>query len=76
MKTEITSPVKAIRAFCLECVETPLDVKNCTAPGCPLYPFRFGRNPYIKREMTEEQKEASAARLALAREKKNNGKGV
>ena len=72
MKTEITSPVKAIRAFCLECVETPLDVKNCTAPGCPLYPFRFGKNPYIKREMTEEQKEASAARLALAREKKNH----
>ena len=75
MKAEtITSPAKAIRAFCLECVETPFEVKNCTAPGCPLYPFRFGRNPYLKREMTEEQKEASAARLAVAREKKNNGK--
>ena len=71
MKAEITNPVKAIRAFCLECVETYNDVKECPAKECPLYPFRLGRNPYrTKREMTEEQRSAAAERLALAREKK------
>ena len=67
---EITNPVKAIRAFCLECVETYNDVKNCTSPTCPLYAFRMGKNPYrTKREYTEEQKAAMAERLKNARQK-------
>ena len=68
--SEITNPVKAIRAFCLECVETYNDVKNCTSPNCPLYAFRMGKNPYrTKREYTAEQKAAMAERLAKARQK-------
>ena len=64
----IKSPIKAIRAFCLECCGgCSNDVKTCTAPNCPLYAFRFGKNPYIKREMTEEQREAAKTRLAEAR---------
>ena len=44
---KITSKIKAIRARCLECSETELDIKNCPFNGidnekCPLYPFRFG----------------------------------
>jgi len=40
-----SSPLKAIRAMCLECVGYVSDeVKNCTAPDCPLYPFRLGRS--------------------------------
>lgn len=67
-----TSPIKAIREFCLECCGgSSNDVKTCTAPRCPLYAFRFGKNPYIKREMSEEQKEAAKARLAEARKKKD-----
>ena len=23
------------------------DVKGCTAPDCPLYDFRLGKNPYL-----------------------------
>lgn len=62
------SPVKAIREFCLECCGgSSNDVRSCTAPHCQLYAFRFGKNPYLKREMTEEQKEAAKARLAEAR---------
>jgi hypothetical protein len=65
------SPVKAIREFCLECCGgNSNDVKFCTAPRCPLYAFRFGKNPYIKREMTEEQKNAAKARLAEARNRR------
>ena len=72
---EITNPVKAIRAFCLDCCGgSPYEVKDCTARDCFLYPFRLGRNPFrTKREMTEEQRSAAAERLALAREKKAEG---
>lgn len=69
-----TSPVKAIREFCLGCCGgSSNDVKSCTAPNCALFAFRFGKNPYIKREMTEEQREAAKIRLAEAR---NNRKDV
>lgn len=72
---EIKNPVKAIRAFCLECCGgSPAEVRERTSSNCPLKPFRLGRNPYrSKREMTEEQKEAARARLQLAREAKGNG---
>ena len=68
----ITNPVKAIRAFCLECCGgSSYEVKDCTSKECNLYPFRLGRNPYrTKRELTEEQKAAAAERLAVARQTK------
>ena len=69
---EIKNPVKAIRAFCIDCCGgSAYEVKLCTAPKCVLYPFRLGRNPYrTKREMTEEQRAEAAERLAKARENK------
>ena len=76
-KTEgqmITNPVKAIRAFCIDCCGgSSNEVKLCTAPKCALYPFRLGKNPYrTKREMTEEQRAAATERLAKARQNKQN----
>ena len=58
-------PLKAIRAFCLECCGTPKEVSLCTGnlsdiekahkngdendyQACPLYEFRFGKNPARK----------------------------
>ena len=33
----------AIRAFCVMCMGyQPHHVRGCTAPGCPLYPYRLG----------------------------------
>lgn len=60
-----TNPVKAIREYCLDCcLENPTEVKLCTAERCPLYAFRFGRNPYRKKpEYTEEQKAKLVERL-------------
>jgi hypothetical protein len=47
----IKSPVKAIRPHCLECVCGAREaVKHCTDPGCWLYPYRFGKNPFHARE--------------------------
>lgn len=70
---EATSPLKAIKEFCLECCGyNSNDVKECTAPKCPLYEFRNGHNPYRKgREYTEEEKIELAERMKRARESKS-----
>lgn len=62
--------LKAIRNKCLECCGySPNEVKNCTSKTCPLYVFRFGKNPFRqKREMTDEQREQASERLKKARE--------
>lgn len=56
---EITSPVKAIRAYCLSCVcGNAAEVRRCEITRCPLYPFRFGKNPYYgKKGRVEESPE-------------------
>ena len=72
----ITNPVKAIRAYCMECsCGQTSEVSACPVTKCPLYPFRFGKNPYRqRREMTEEEKQVLADRLKEAR--KNIGSSV
>jgi len=43
------TPVGAIRAFCLECVNWQYEeIRECTDSLCPLYPFRLGTNPSRK----------------------------
>lgn len=67
---QITSPLKAIRAKCLDCCcDQTTEVKLCSASTCPLHPFRFGKNPFRKRELTDEQREALCQRLELGRAK-------
>lgn len=40
---------KAIRRYCLECSnQSPSEVRECPIPDCPLYQFRFGKNPNRK----------------------------
>lgn len=64
---EIRNPVKAIKAFCIDCMGGSYnEVKNCTSQICALHPFRMGRNPYrttVKRELTEEQREELRERM-------------
>ncbi|MCB9989042.1 MAG: hypothetical protein H6868_06880 [Rhodospirillales bacterium] len=56
--------VKAIRKYCLECcLEKPSEVRLCAAKNCPLWHFRFGKNPFHKRRMTDEEKQAATNRL-------------
>lgn len=55
-------PVSAIRQFCIECVgdggrkRASKLVRECPAVKCPLYPFRLGKNPYHKLNLTSEQR--------------------
>ena len=67
---DTTSPIAAIREKCLDCCHGAQEVRYCVAVDCPLWPFRMGKNPFVKREMTEEQREASKDRLKKAREAK------
>ena len=64
-ENKILTPVKAIRAKCLDCsCGNPYEVNVCPLTGCPLYPYRFGRNPNRKgRELSEEEREALRERL-------------
>ena len=68
------TPVKAIRAKCLDCCcGSSQEVAQCTCDGihgtlCPLYKYRKGHNPNRgKRELSEEQRQINAERLANAR---------
>lgn len=43
------TPLKAIRAKCLKCCGASYkEVKLCQMSDCPLYPYRFGKNPNLK----------------------------
>jgi hypothetical protein len=68
------TPLKAIKEFCKHncCVGDQKSWKYCQAVDCTLHPFRFGKNPFRKRKMTEEQKQAAAERMRKAREAKDN----
>ena len=40
------TPVKAIRAKCLDCCcQQIVEVRFCTANQCPLHPYRMGKRP-------------------------------
>lgn len=61
------SPLKAIRAKCLDCCcGQASEVKNCQIKQCPLWEYRFGKSGRT-RQMTDEQKQAAAERLKSAR---------
>ena len=46
----VLTPNKAIHYQCVECMGwSAQEVKECTDPRCPLYPFRLGTNPSRKR---------------------------
>ena len=45
-KERATTPLKAIRAFCVSCMGDAVRmVAKCTATGCVLYPYRMGFKP-------------------------------
>ena len=45
----ITSPLKTIRAKCLDCCgDQPEEVRLCVIPHCELFPYRFGKRPTVK----------------------------
>ena len=48
MKNKLT-PLRAIRKNCLDCMGgNATEVRRCPMENCPLYPYRFGKNPSRK----------------------------
>lgn len=49
MEAKRMSPLKAIKAHCLDCCGgSRQEVKACEIADCPLHPFRLGKNPHRK----------------------------
>lgn len=43
---KLLTPVKAIRAYCIECSGFIMgEVKGCELADCPLWPYRMGHRP-------------------------------
>lgn len=61
----VKNPVKAIRQHCMDCCcGNSAEVDRCTMEGkCPLYPFRKGKNPYRKQELSEEERQRRSERM-------------
>jgi len=63
--------------FCLECMgmdrrsfnsPKPIDdVANCPDPCCPVFDFRYGKNPFVTRTLTDEQRNAARERVKVIR---------
>lgn len=68
MAKNSNSPLYRIRKYCLRCAGNYHMVNECLEDTCPLYDFRLGKNPFLRTEMTEEQRAAAAERLRRARE--------
>ena len=61
---ENTNVLRAIRLKCLDCSCFQLgEVRDCLITTCPLYPFRLGKNPFRKRELSEDEKREIKERL-------------
>lgn len=69
---EVCTMKKAIEAKCLDCSNyQSSEVRECPVTTCPLYAFRFGKNPYKKkREYTDEQLAEMRDRMKAIRTKK------
>ncbi len=48
-------------------------IKECPSTSCALYEFRFGTNPFLKKEMTPEQRMEAGERLRKARMNRGSG---
>jgi len=65
MSKEIESPLRTIRAHCIDCSVTAHEVELCPVTKCKLWPYRLGHDPRReKRELSDEQREVIRNRLA------------
>lgn len=60
MSTTKAALLKTIRLKCMDCtMSQPKEIELCPCGDCPLWPFRFGKDPYkTPRQMTDAQQES------------------
>lgn len=50
------TPMKAIRAKCLDCVcGQAKEVRLCPSEKCPLHPYRMGKRPKPNKDSSEDE---------------------
>jgi hypothetical protein len=48
-KTKRLSVLKSIKVYCFDCSgQSRKEVELCEMDDCPLFPFRFGKNPHLR----------------------------
>jgi len=57
------SPLRTIRARCLDCVQSNPEVRDCGTTTCSLHPFRMGKNPNITEETRERLRQIAKDRF-------------
>ena len=69
MEKEHLTPLEAIRRKCVDdcCSGYMSEVRNCMCQSCPLYEFRFGKNPYSNRKSNPDV----CKKMRAARQNKN-----
>ncbi len=68
------SPLKAIRAKCLDCMcGNVAEVSRCPCEDCSLFPFRFGHNPARKGIGRHDAKLPPKAQLNEAKTEESTG---
>lgn len=69
-----TSPIRAVRLKCLDCTcGSAKEIEACPIKACPLWAFRFGKNPYRKPQ-SEERRAAAAERMRKIQAQKKSEK--
>ena len=62
--SENTNVLRAIKLKCLDCSTYNInEIKECPVKNCPLFPFRLGKNPFRKRELSEEERTKLSERM-------------
>ena len=62
--SENRNVLRAIKLKCLDCSTYNInEIKECPVKNCPLYPFRLGKNPFRKRELSEEERNKLSERM-------------
>ena len=52
MADKILTPLKAIRAKCMDCCcGQAKEIKLCNLKNCPLYPYRMGKRPKVDKDI-------------------------
>ncbi len=66
------TPLKAIRAKCVDCCcGSYNEVKQCQSTACSLHPYRLGHNPYISLSEEERARRAENIKNRSSAQEKN-----
>jgi hypothetical protein len=72
MKTKVKNltPLKAIRAKCLDCCcDRKQEIQNCPCVDCSLYRYRLGKNPVLGNRLNTEQQQKMLIRMSEVRKR-------